>query len=78
MVDYKQDNLINRVFDYQDLSGSTFDRCNLEYCSFKDCIMTNVTFDRCNCIYCNWEGVNMEEINFINTNIITPDDPNEE
>lgn len=73
-VNHKQENLFEMVFDGQDLTDSTFDRCNLHHCSFKDCVMTNVTFDRCNCIVCNFEGVNMDEINFEKTNIITAEE----
>lgn len=70
MVEYRQKNLDELVFDGQDLTGSIFDRCNLFHCSFKNCIMNNVTIDRCNCIECNWEGVNKDVINFICSNII--------
>ena len=71
MVEYRQKNLNDLVFDGQDLTGSIFDRCNVNHCSFKDCIMTDVTFDRCNCIICDFDGVDIDRINFINSNIIT-------
>ena len=74
MVEYRQDNVIEVVFDGQDLTGSIFDRCNVKRCSFKNCTMTDVLFDRCNCIECNWEGVDMESINFVKTNIIEHED----
>lgn len=74
MVEYRQKNVNDLVFDGQDLTGSIFDRCNIRHCSFKNCIMEGVTIDRCNCIECDWTGVDMESINFINTNIIEHED----
>lgn len=74
MVEYRQKNLNEFVFDGQDLTGSIFDRCNLNHCSFKNCVMDNVLFDRCNCIVCDWGDVDMSAINFINTNIIDEED----
>ena len=70
MVEYRQENLNDLVFDGQDLTGSKFDRCNVRHCSFKNCVMDNVTFDRCNCIECDWEGVDMNAINFDKSNVI--------
>ena len=74
MVEYRQKNLNEVVFDDQDLTGSVFDRCNVDHCSFKNCVMDNVTFDRCNCIVCDFDGVDMSVINFVKTNIITEED----
>ena len=74
MVEYRQKNIDQLVFDGQDLTDSVFDRCNLHHCSFKNCTMNNVTFDRCNCIVCNFENVDTSVINFVKTNIITEED----
>lgn len=74
MIEYRQKNLNDLVFDGQDLTGSIFDRCNIRHCSFKNCTMEGVTIDRCNCIECDWTGVDMESINFINSNIIEHED----
>lgn len=70
---YIQTNLFNEVFDGEDLTNLLFDRCNVHYCSFKNCIMNNVTFDRCNCICCDFEGVDKSKINFVKTNVIDED-----
>ena len=74
MVEYRQENLNELVFDGQDLTDSVFDRCNVIHCSFKNCVMDNVTFDRCNCIACDFDGVDMSVINFDKSNIITEEE----
>ena len=76
MVEYRQKNLNELIFDGQDLTDSIFDRCNVNHCSFKGCNMSNVTFDRCNCIVCDFEDVNMSAINFVKSNIITEEEDN--